>query len=170
MGRIGFYCRVRCLCSKDVVSCWPLAIRSVARMALSPNWPTPIAPEGDTENVVVNIDYSSLNYIDGMALGSTSIAEAWDLNPGVDVPGTVRDPGSRSFRTDNLTECVSRRQESHPATAKCLARMFRSGGYVDSTVPGRLSAVADSDTSGARRCVGINSTITRPRAAAIAKT
>lgn len=50
------------------------------------------APGGD---VVVRVDYSSLNYKDGLALtGQGKILRASPMVPGVDLAGTVENPGS----------------------------------------------------------------------------
>ena len=50
------------------------------------------APGGD---VVVRVDYSSLNYKDGLALtGQGKILRATPMVPGVDLAGTVENPGS----------------------------------------------------------------------------
>jgi acrylyl-CoA reductase (NADPH) len=52
-------------------------------------------PEGD---VLVNIDYSCLNYKDGMALtGKNRIIRSFPMVPGVDYAGTVADSASERF-------------------------------------------------------------------------
>lgn len=54
-------------------------------------------PEGD---VVVDIDYSSLNYKDGMALtGSGRIIRNFPMVPGIDFSGTVASSTSPDFQT-----------------------------------------------------------------------
>jgi acrylyl-CoA reductase (NADPH) len=48
----------------------------------------------------VDIDYSCLNYKDGMALtGKNRIIRSYPMVPGVDYAGTVADSSIRSFRT-----------------------------------------------------------------------
>jgi acrylyl-CoA reductase (NADPH) len=52
-------------------------------------------PDGD---VLVNIDYSCLNYKDGMALtGKNRIIRSFPMVPGVDYAGTVADSASERF-------------------------------------------------------------------------
>ncbi len=52
-------------------------------------------PEGD---VLVDIDYSSLNYKDGMALaGKGRIVRSFPMVPGIDFTGTVRESASDRF-------------------------------------------------------------------------
>lgn len=65
--------------------------------------PDPEAAATGEDEVLVDVEYSSLNYKDGMALGGNGIAQSWPLIPGIDVVGTVRDPGSSTLRTgDNI--------------------------------------------------------------------
>ena len=53
-------------------------------------------PDGD---VTIDIDYSSLNYKDGLALtGKNRVVRSYPMVPGIDLVGTVRDSSSAEFR------------------------------------------------------------------------
>jgi acrylyl-CoA reductase (NADPH) len=52
-------------------------------------------PEGD---VLVGIDYSSLNFKDVMAVtGAGLIVRSWPMVPGIDLAGTVEESDSPDF-------------------------------------------------------------------------
>ncbi|OMH39772.1 MDR family oxidoreductase [Motiliproteus sp. MSK22-1] len=52
------------------------------------------------EEVLVKVEYSSLNYKDGMALtGTGKIVHTWPMVPGIDLAGTVVDGGTSSYQT-----------------------------------------------------------------------
>ncbi len=52
------------------------------------------------EEVLVNVEYSSLNYKDGMAVtGTGKIVLTWPMVPGIDLAGTVIDGGKSSYKT-----------------------------------------------------------------------
>lgn len=51
------------------------------------------------EEVLVKVEYSSLNYKDGMALtGTGKIVLTWPMVPGIDLAGTVVDGGSSEYK------------------------------------------------------------------------
>jgi len=51
------------------------------------------------EEVLVKVEYSSLNYKDGMAVtGTGKIVLQWPMVPGIDLAGTVVDGGNSSYR------------------------------------------------------------------------
>jgi acrylyl-CoA reductase (NADPH) len=51
------------------------------------------------EDVLVNVDYSSLNYKDGMAVtGTGKIVLTWPMVPGIDLAGTVVESASDAYK------------------------------------------------------------------------
>lgn len=52
------------------------------------------APGAADTDAVIDVDWSSLNFKDGMALSGRGIVRSWPLVPGIDAVGTVRDPGA----------------------------------------------------------------------------
>ena len=53
-------------------------------------------PEGD---VLVDVDYSTLNYKDGLAItGRSPVVRKWPMAPGIDLAGTVRESGSSEWK------------------------------------------------------------------------
>ena len=56
-------------------------------------------PEGD---VTVKVDYSTLNYKDGLAIVKGSVVRKWPLVPGIDCAGTV-EASSHAGITPNET-------------------------------------------------------------------
>src|SRR5258708_3682701 len=53
-------------------------------------------PAGD---VLIRVAYSSLNYKDGLAVtGKPGVVRQWPMVPGVDLAGTVVDPGASGFQ------------------------------------------------------------------------
>ena len=66
----------------------PTLIRRLRRPARSSSSATPTCPEGD---VTIDVDYSSLNYKDGLALtGQGRIVRSFPMVPGIDLAGTRR--------------------------------------------------------------------------------
>ncbi len=55
-------------------------------------------PEGPDMNVTVDVDYSTINYKDGLAITNTSpVVRTWPMVPGVDFAGTVSESRNDSF-------------------------------------------------------------------------
>jgi len=53
-------------------------------------------PDGD---VVVDVDYSTLNYKDGLAItGKSPVVRKWPMVPGIDLAGTVSESGHADFK------------------------------------------------------------------------
>src|SRR5258708_36840722 len=49
--------------------------------------------------VLIRVAYSSLNYKDGLAVtGKPGVVRQWPMVPGVDLAGTVVDPGASGFQ------------------------------------------------------------------------
>jgi acrylyl-CoA reductase (NADPH) len=52
-------------------------------------------PDGDT---IIDVQYSSLNYKDAMAIGNRGIIRKFPAVPGIDLAGTVRDSANPAFK------------------------------------------------------------------------
>jgi acrylyl-CoA reductase (NADPH) len=58
--------------------------------------PAALPAQGD---VLISVDYSSLNYKDGLAVtGQGKIVRSYPMVPGIDLAGTVIEPGSSDFK------------------------------------------------------------------------
>ena len=50
-------------------------------------------------DVLIRVAYSSLNYKDGLAVtGKPGVVRQWPMIPGIDLAGTVVDPGTSGFQ------------------------------------------------------------------------